>query len=241
MRALTIFLVFTFAFCPFLNAAGTKDSSTKKQVAASETQKKEAVKEQKKLSPAEVLARLEAWDNKLNSLDITFTQEVWFKEADLKQTVEGTMQYLKPNMLRIEHKSPNRQIITTDKKAITIYKPDDRQAINATWDGWVKTQNQSFYGVLDFGNYSSLAKNNKYEVSGGENGQPYIIRFTPKEGTRYELEITLGVRDFFPTKAALTVGSAVTTTVLTKTSKNIKLDSEIFNQKLPEKTDIINF
>lgn len=241
MKSLTYFLFLCLVFSPAANAAGSKADSSKAQPAVSSSQKKEAKKEQKKLSPAEVLSKLEAWDNKLNSLDIVFTQEVWFKEADLKQTVEGNMQYLKPNFLRIEHTVPNKQIITTDKKAIMIYKPDDKQAINATWDGWVKTKNQSFYGVLDFGNYSSLAKNNKYEVSGGENGIPYVISFTPKEGTQYELKITLSPKDYFPSEAALTVGSAVTTTVLKKTEKNIKIDKAIFTQELPAKTDIINF
>ena len=241
MKAIAYLLILFFSFSPALNAAGTDSSAKKADSAVSSSSKKEAKKEQKKLSPAEVLAKLEAWDSNLNSLDAQFTQEVWFKEADLKQIVEGNMQYLKPNFLRIEHIAPNKQIITTDKKAITIYKPDDKQAINATWDGWVKTQNQSFYGVLDFGNYSSLAKNNKYEVSGGENGIPYVISFTPKEGTQYELKITLSPKDYFPSEAALTVGSAVTTTVLKKTEKNIKIDKAIFTQELPAKTDIINF
>lgn len=234
MRALAYFLVLYFAFSVPAFSAAAKDSPSKEIKAAA------SCPEQKKLSAKEVLAKLEAWDSKLNSLDISFTQEVWFKEADLKQTVEGNMQYLKPNMLRVEHTAPNKQIITTDKKLITIYKPDDRQAINATWDGWVRTQNQSFYGVLDFGNYSSLSKKNDYKVSGG-GCEPYIITFTPKEGTKYSLEITLSQKDYFPSKAALTVGSAVTTTVIKKSSKNTTLDKAIFVQNLPAKTDIINF
>lgn len=234
MRAFAYFLVLYFAFSLPAFSAPAKDSSSKEIKPAATCSGK------KKLSAKEVLAKLEGWDNKLDSLDIDFTQEVWFKEADLKQTVEGNMQYLKPNLLRVEHTAPNKQIITTDKKDIMIYKPEDKQAINATWDGWVRTQNQSFYGVLDFGNYSSLSRNNDYKVSGG-GCDPYIITFTPKEGTKYSLEITLSQKDYFPSKAALTVGSAVTTTVIKKTDKNMKLDKAIFKQNLPAKTDIINF
>ena len=240
MRTFLYLIVLFFALSPALSASGTENYGSKANAVSSKHGN--AAKEHKKpLSAEEVLSRLEAWDNKLSSLDISFTQEVWFKEADLRQTVAGNMQYMKPNFLRIEHTAPNRQVITTDKKAIMIYKPDDRQAISATWDGWVKTQNQSFYGVLDFGNYSSLSKNNDYKVSGGEDGKPYIIVFTPKNGTKYELKITLSHKDFFPREAALTVGSAVTTTVIKKADKNVKLDNEIFKQNIPAKTDIINF
>lgn len=212
-----------------------------RQQAAKKADKTEKKAEETKLSAEQVLSKLEAWDKKLDSLDIKFIQTVFFKEADIKQSIEGSMQYLKPNFLRLEHTAPAKQIVTTDKKDILIYKPADRQAIRATWDGWVKTQNQTFYGILDFGNYSSLSKNNNVSLEGGEKGKPYVLIFTPKEGTAYKLALTLSEKDFFPAEAELSVGSAVTSTKLTKVRKNITIDKEIFEQKLPEKTEIINF
>lgn len=209
---------------------------------AANTQKTELKdkSEQKNLSSADIISKLQAWDEKLNTISMDFTQEVYFKEADLRQEVSGSMQYAKPNHLRIEHIKPSKQIIVTDKQQITIYKPEDKQVINASWDGWLKTQSQSFYGVLDFGNYSTLTNNNNTQVSGGEDGKPYIITLTPKHGTKYILKLTLSSKDFFPTEAALEVGSAVTTTKIIKAVKNAAIDEAIFKLDIPAKTEIIN-
>jgi len=226
------------------NKTGKKAVKSVKETvkqAEKKADKSEKSGQEQKLTAEYVLSELEAWDRKLESLDVKFLQTVFFKEADIKQSIEGTMQYIKPDLLRIEHISPAKQIVTTDKKDILIYKPEDRQAIKATWDGWVKTQNQAFYGILDFGNYSSLSKNNNVSLEGGEKGKPYVLVFTPKEGTAYRLALTLSGKDFFPAEAELSVGSAVTSTKLIKVRKNITLDRELFEQKLPEKTEIINF
>ena len=221
--------------------ASTAKPSAKEHSQKADIKKEQEKKTEKKLSANDVLTKLEAWDDRLKTLDADFTQEVWFKDMDIKQKVEGNLKYMKPNLLRLEHILPASQVITTDKKDILIYKPKDKQAIMATWDGWVKTQNQSFYGVLDFGNYSSLAKNNEVSLSGGAGGMPYKLTFTPKKGTSYKLTLTLASDDFFPSEAELEVGSAITSTKLLSVKKNISLDKKVFKQNLPEKTEIINF
>ncbi len=113
------------------------------------------------------LANLEAWDAKLETLKADFTQEINFKEAGLRQSVEGTLQYSKPNLLRIEHTKPAAQLVVTDKTDIWIYKPADKQVVRTTWDAWRRTQDQNFSGILDFGNYSTLAAKNNAAVPEG--------------------------------------------------------------------------
>ena len=233
MRSVKIFFAFTLAamLLPYVFAA---DNNVKEIPAPATGSVVPAGK-----NPSSAKEKNKTGKKSVKSVKETVKQAE--KKADKSEKSGQEQKLIKPDLLRIEHISPAKQIVTTDKKDILIYKPDDRQAIKATWDGWVKTQNQAFYGILDFGNYSSLSKNNNVSLEGGEKGKPYVLVFTPKEGTAYRLALTLSGKDFFPAEAELSVGSAVTSTKLIKVRKNITLDRELFGQKLPEKTEIINF
>jgi len=189
----------------------------------------------------EILEKLKAWDDRLETLQADFTQEVNFKEAGLKQNIEGTLSYAKPNLLRIEHVKPSRQVVVTDKADIWIYKPEDKQAVRTSWDAWRRTQDQNFSGILDFGNYSALTARNRTAVSGGKDGQFYKITFTPRSGAAYSLTLTLDPADYFPSEAELTVDNTVITTRLLAARKNGPLDKEIFKFSPPKGVEVLKF
>ncbi len=190
---------------------------------------------------AEVLARLKAWDDKLDSLSADFTQEVDFREAGLKQSIEGNLRYVKPNLLRIEHVKPARQIVVTDKSLIWIYKPEDKQAVRTDWEAWRRTQDQNFSGILDFGNYASLTAKNNAAVSGGKDGKPWKVVFTPKSGSAYRLTLTLSPEDYFPTAAELLVDNTLIRTELKSVTRNGKIDEAVFKFSPPKGVEILEF
>jgi outer membrane lipoprotein carrier protein len=187
------------------------------------------------------MEKLKAWDSSLETLKADFTQEVNFKEAGLKQAIEGTLRYVKPNMLRIEHVKPARQVVVTDKTDIWIYKPEDKQAVRTSWEAWRRKQDQSFSGILDFGNYSALAARNNTRAEGGKNGEPYKLTFTPRSGETYALTLTLSATDYFPTDAELSVGDAVIKTHLSNVEKNAAVDKEIFKFSPPKGVEVLEF
>ena len=185
------------------------------------------------------LASLEAWDARLETLKADFTQEINFREAGLKQSVEGTLQYVKPNFLRMEHFKPASQLIVTDKNDIWIYKPADKQAVRTTWDAWRRTQDQNFSGILDFGNYSSLASRNNASVSPeGKDGLIAVV-LTPRTGTGYALTLKLSATDYFPVEAELAVDSTLITTHLKNVEKNGAVAKELFNFSPPKGTEVL--
>ncbi len=190
---------------------------------------------------AEVLAKLKAWDDKLESLSADFTQEVNFREAGLKQRVEGSLRYVKPNLLRIEHVKPARQIVVTDKSLIWIYKPEDKQAVRTGWEDWRRTQDQNFSGILDFGDYASLTAKNNAAVSGGKDGKPWKVVFTPKSGAAYRLTLTLSPEDYFPTGAELLVDDTLITTELKSVERNGKIDEAVFRFSPPKGVEVLEF
>jgi outer membrane lipoprotein carrier protein len=190
---------------------------------------------------AQVLARLKDWDTRLETLKADFTQEVDFKEAGLKQSIEGNLSYVKPNLLRIEHVKPVRQVVVTNKTDIWIYKPEDKQVVHTGWETWRKTQDQNFSGILDFGNYASLTEKNNSVVSGGKNGEPFKVRFTPHSGGAYALTLTLSATDYFPLGAELSVEDTVIKTRLTSVEKNGTIDKDIFKFSAPKGAEVLEF
>lgn len=198
--------------------------------------------DQKQPDPAAMaMEKLKAWDSALETLKAQFTQEVHFTEAGLKQSIEGTLSYAKPNLLRIEHLKPSRQLVVTDKKDIWIYKPEDKQAVRTQWDAWRRTQDQNFSGILDFGNYSSLAARNEIKVSGGGDGVPTVVTFIPRSGKGYSLTLTLSAEDYFPTEAELTVDGTIIRTRLGAVEKNGKIDKAVFKFSPPKGTEVLEF
>lgn len=198
--------------------------------------------EMKQADPAaEILEKLKAWDAKLETLKADFTQEVNFTEAGLKQSIQGTLRYIKPNLLRIEHLKPASQIVVTDKADIWIYKPADNQAVRTSWDAWRRTQDQNFSGILDFGNYAALTAKNSTVVTPSRDGGPVTIVFTPRSGAGYTLTLRLSPQDHFPVEAELSVDGTIIKTRLSSAEKNAAVDREIFKFSPPKGVEVLEF
>ncbi|OGS56528.1 MAG: hypothetical protein A3J79_14675 [Elusimicrobia bacterium RIFOXYB2_FULL_62_6] len=191
---------------------------------------------------AAALSELMKWDDALFSLRARFTQEFDFAEAGLKQHIEGALDYKKPDFLRIEHIKPARQIVYTDKTDLWVYKPEDSQVLKTSWAAWKSSQNNNLSGILDFGNYSALTRQNTVAVSTAA-GSPYItVTFTPKSETQnYKLSLTLSATDYFPAGASLTVDKTVITTTLESVERNIPIDDSVFKFIQPKGTELLEF
>lgn len=213
-----------------------------KKEASAAVSTRPATAENKAADPAaEILEKLKAWDAKLETLKAGFTQEVNFTEAGLKQSIEGNLSYVKPNLLRIEHAKPAAQIVVTDKENIWIYKPSDNQAVRTSWEAWRRTQDQNFSGILDFGNYSALAARNSVLVTPSSGGGPVTIVFTPRSGAGYTLTLKLSPQDFFPVEAELAVDGTIIRTRLSSVEKNGAVNKEVFKFSPPKGVEVLEF
>lgn len=239
-----LLLAFTSGALAQQKPAAKPAAETKKAAPAKAAPAKAAAKpaEKKAEDPAgPVLEKLKAWDAALQTLKADFTQELNFTEAGLKQTIEGNLRYSRPNLLRIEHIKPSRQLVVTDKKDIWIYKPEDNQVVRASWDAWRRTQDQNFSGILDFGNYAALTEKNTATVSGGKDGAPVTVKFVPKSGKDYSLSLTLSATDYFPLGAELSVEGTVIKTRLTSVEKNGPVDAAVFKFSPPKGAETLEF
>jgi len=186
-------------------------------------------------SAREAMEKLKKWDEQLNSLKATFTQEVIFKNADIKKKINGSIAYKKPDNLKVEHVSPRKQLIITDRKKIFIYKPEDKIAYEADWEYWKKNLDNSLSSLIDFGNYSSLAEKNSSSIY--VEGNLWVLELRSKKNpSAYLLKLFLSKEDFFPKKASLEVGDSVIMTELEDVSKNIEIKNDEF--KRPSKVKV---
>lgn len=177
------------------------------------------------------LEKLKSWDEKLTSLKANFEQEVVFKNADIKRKISGTVTYKKPNLLKIEHFSPKKQLIITDRKKIFIYKPQEKEAYEADWEAWKKNLDNSLGALLDFGNYSSLSEKNSAELYEEKDAWRLELR-GKKDPSAYVLKLFLSRDDFFPLGASLEVGDSMIKTRLVSVEKNAEIkDSEFERPK----------
>jgi len=220
--------------------------SAVKMSASTQTVRRElqaaAESEEAKLKDA-VIAGLKDWDAKLLTLRTRFTQEVDFSDAGLKQHVEGVLSYMKPDLLKIEHIKPARQLVYTDKKELWVYKPEDSQAVRTSWDAWKKNQSSNFSGIMDFGNYAALTEKNNVKVA-KDTASPYYITMvlTGKNNPGlYTLTLALSSTDYFPAEAALTVENTTIRTRLENPEKNASLDKALFRFIPPKGTEVLEF
>jgi len=192
---------------------------------------------------AQVLAGLKAWDLKLETLRTRFTQDVDFSDAGLKQHVEGMLSYSRPDLLKIEHIKPARQLVYTDKKELWVYKPEDSQAVRTSWAAWKKNQNSSFSGIMDFGNYTALTEKNAIRISKGKDAPYYITMvLNPKSDPGlYTLTLVLSSTDYFPAEATLSVEKTTIKTRLENPEKNVSLDKTLFRFVPPKGTEVLEF
>ncbi|MCG2726865.1 MAG: outer-membrane lipoprotein carrier protein LolA [Elusimicrobia bacterium] len=194
----------------------------------------------KNINEAVIIEQLKEWDFKLISLKTDFFQEINFEEAGLKKTIKGAMRYLKPNYLKINHLTPEKQTIITDKKILWIYKPADRQVIKTNWNNWFK-QNNQLSGILDFGNYAELVKNNNVKIKTNDSSEIIVDFISKKEPSLYNLTLKLSSTDYFPLGAILSVGKTIISTKLQNTEKNVYISTDTFKFTPPKTAEVIEF
>ena len=173
--------------------------------------------------------KLIEWDNRLNSLKAEFSQEVIFKVADMKQSVEGNVVYKKPDSIKITHTKPQSQIIIINsKKEITIVKPKDSQIIKTSWEKWKNNLEPKLKGLFDFGNYQKLGRDSKIEtqIIDKENS---VVKITSNDSS-YTLTLKLN-REFFPTECELDLKDTIIKTYIKNAKINEELSKDEFKYK----------
>jgi outer membrane lipoprotein carrier protein len=190
-----------------------------------------------------LLERFEEFDQRMNSLSAHFVQSVRWEESGLTQSVEGTVEYRKPGLLRLEHHLPERQTLVADGLWLWIWRKETNQVIQTRIEEWKKSQPMA-QALLDFGRYGNLLK--RYEVAIASVSAPsrdgyrtIELHLTPKERQGdFLLRLRLSTRDFFPAKTELKVGGVLVHSILSEIHYNPTLGEERFRFLPPPGADV---
>lgn len=199
------------------------------------------------ITVALVLERFEGYDKTMNTLAADFRQSVRWDESGTTQTVEGTVEYKKPDRLRLEHRLPESQTVVADGLWLWIWRKETNQVIQAKFEDWKKSD-QVAQGLLDFGKYGELLK--RYDVfiatvsePGPDGHRRFELGLKPlakdkgKTGD-FSLRLRVSTRDFFPGDTEMKVGSVSIHSVFEKVRFNPELAEERFRFAPPSGADV---
>ncbi|MBI3554593.1 MAG: outer membrane lipoprotein carrier protein LolA [Elusimicrobia bacterium] len=190
-----------------------------------------------------VTKRFEEFDLAVNTLSADFRQVVRWDESGVQQAVEGSLEFHKPNLLRIEHRLPENQTIVADGIWLWVWRKDNNQVVQTKLEDWKKSEPVA-QGLLDFGNYAQLLKT--YEVSVGSVSAPgadghraFDVVLRPKEKSApFTLTMRVSTADFFPTQTELRVGGVLVRSIFSALRYNPELAESRFQFTPPADADV---
>lgn len=234
---LTAFLIFSASLLSAADKTSPKaEPKTNNQTLREESARKAPVKKGQALSPETVrgaftakqaLEGLVAWDEKLKTLQASFTQSTDFEGTPISSS-EGKI-YKQGQNIRLDtfENGALSQSALTDKKIIKIKDEQGRIITTMPWADWEAGQTNK--ALFDFGNYGEVVKNHKIkDFSELRDGLVLTLIPTDEQAGGYELSFKLDPKDFFVKEISLENEGVKTTTVLKETKKNIKLKESIF-------------
>ncbi len=194
-----------------------------------------------------VVARFEKLDRDLDSLSADFKQVVNWEQAGGAQTVEGSVEFRKPDLLRLEHRRPEPQTLVSDGTWLWIYRPSTEQVIKTSFSDWKKSEPMA-QGLLDFGNYAGLLKSYDASISSvsapAQDGHRRIsLTLKPKKKDAagdFALTLHMSTRDFFPGETDLKAGTVVVHSVFYNIRYNPALADARFRFTPPPGADVFD-
>lgn len=195
-----------------------------------------------------ISARFAETDGKINTLRASFRQSVRMEGSDVVQTVEGDVQFKKPDLLRLTHRIPEPQTVVSDGTYLWVYRNSTNQVIQSRLETWRKSEPLA-QGLLDFGKSADMlsrydTKLTTVSAPGADGHRSFTLTLTPKAADRrgpdsdFVLTMTASTRDFFPGDATLRVGRASIRSRFEDVRLNPALPEEAFKFAPPADADL---
>ncbi|MCL2485568.1 MAG: outer membrane lipoprotein carrier protein LolA [Endomicrobia bacterium] len=185
-----------------------------------------------------VLKNMEEADKKVNTLEVDYVQEVIYEFTNEKQKITGNLKYKKPSNIFVVQKTPQEQRIYIDGKKITMYTPENSQAII---DNWKNVVNGDFApaAMVSFGsNWKNISKDNDISLI-GEDENNYILLVAPKSKRDWNMKMFVSKKTFYPQKALVDSDGIIISVDLTSYKTNLDFKKDFFKFNAPEGVEII--
>ncbi len=195
------------------------------------------------ISLAELQDGMRKSDESVGSVQFSFIQETRSTLTSEVQVSSGTAYIRRPKQFRIEQVYPERQIVVSDGKKLSIYTPRFKQVIEDSWKRWM-SQNSFFPGLAGFsGAFEKLRVNYAWKIDGecgAKDGGGIRVRLSGR-GAESErgLELCVDAGDFVPRRTELREGTLRVITTLTALKQNPELPVSLFRLERMDGVKII--
>ncbi len=183
------------------------------------------------LTTQEILAKMQAQEATLQDLQFDLRQEIRFKELKERQTVLAKVIYKKPDLLYVEYKAPNEQLVLANKDNMIMYAKEKGQ--------WQETMHQKISNLVgkqwkaDYGVWTTTDLEKNYEVKSAVQGaNTVVLKLAPKEKTyNFTMSIVINTKNWLPVKTLWEDDNQVITTNLQNIKVNTGVSDELFKFK----------
>lgn len=196
------------------------------------------------ITVAYVAERFKKFDESLKTLKADIRQFVRLEGSDTVQSVEGTVTFKKPDMLRLVHRIPEPQTVVSDGTWLWVHRHSTKQVIQTRLDAWRKSEPLA-QGLLDFGKSADLLERYDASIStvsapGPDGHRRFEVLLKPKQKGEADFELTLKAsdKDFFPAEAVLRVGRAKIRSLFENVRFNPELPAAEFQFSPPQDADV---
>ncbi|MCL1971777.1 MAG: outer membrane lipoprotein carrier protein LolA [Endomicrobia bacterium] len=186
----------------------------------------------------EILAKMEAADKKIDTAEITYTQEIFYSATKETQKITGVLKYKRPNSIFIVQRTPQEQRIFIDGKRITVFTPENSQAVVDNWKD-VISGDFTPVSMINFGSgWRTIKKDHNINFV-GEDEMNYIIEISPAQKKDWSMQLHIDKSTMRPSKAIVTAAGLVVTVTITDYKINQNIKKDVFKFTVPEGVEVI--
>ncbi|OEG69400.1 hypothetical protein ATZ36_09785 [Candidatus Endomicrobiellum trichonymphae] len=174
-----------------------------------------------------ILKKMEEAEKRIYTLKADYTQTIFFESTKGKQEVSGSLFLRKPGSIYINQRTPQEQRIYIDGKNITIYIPENRQAVIDNWKNFIDRDFAPAV-IINFGSSWREIKRTNTISFGGENEKYIIIKVNPMENKGWNIKIYVSKGTMYPGKAVIESDGVRGEIVFKSYTLNPALDKNMF-------------
>jgi outer membrane lipoprotein carrier protein len=175
----------------------------------------------------DILKKMEEAEKRTYTIKSDYTRSIFFESTKEKQEVSGTLFLKKPDSIYINQRAPQEQCIYIDGKNITIYVPENKQAVIDSWKNFIDGD-FALAVIINFGSSWREIKRTNIISFGGENEKYVIIKVNPMKNKGWNIKIYVSKATMYPGKAIIESDGVRREIIFKSYTLNPTLDKNIF-------------
>ncbi|PIU83598.1 MAG: hypothetical protein COS68_03205 [Elusimicrobia bacterium CG06_land_8_20_14_3_00_38_11] len=190
----------------------------------------------------EILKKMDEADLKISDVSFSFKQEILIALTQEKSNITGEAIFKKPDLFRIEHSKPEKQIVVSDGKKIFFYQKEFNQVMI---DDWKSLSDKGNFpkGIFNFSSTITKLKNNYYILlSEKDDTEKYYVLLLILKSQPNDMKVKLWIskETYLCEKTEISSETVISTVIISdiKTNKGIK--DSVFKFKIPKGAQIIS-